>query len=345
MKLLIVTQKVDTNDQLLGFFVAWIKRFSAKFDSVLVVCLQKGTYDLPANVRVVDLGKDRGLSKVVWVWNFYRTIIGMSDQYDTVLVHMNPIWMVLGGLIWILMGKFRGLWYTHKTVTFKLKLAEKFSQKIFTASKESFRLPSKKVIVTGHGIDTELFKPNLLSTNHYPLTTILSVGRIAPVKNYGVLIEAANILKEQGLSFHISMVGEPALPSDQEYMQKLKAQIHVLGLDQTFTFTGKVGIHQLSSIYQSHQLFVHLSRTGSVDKVLLEAMASGMQVVSCNDSARSFLPSILLFGDNDPAQLANKIKSLVNQPVDPALRQYVVEHHNLDRLIERLFRELAYPLV
>ena len=50
------------------------------------------------------------------------------------------------------------LWYTHKAVNWKLKLAEKLVDKIFTASKESFRLPSKKVEITGHGIDLEKFK-------------------------------------------------------------------------------------------------------------------------------------------------------------------------------------------
>ena len=72
MKLLIITQKVDKNDQLLGFFVSWIEKLSKKFESVLVLCLEKGEYDLPTNVKVISLGKEINQPKVLWLFNFYR---------------------------------------------------------------------------------------------------------------------------------------------------------------------------------------------------------------------------------------------------------------------------------
>ena len=58
MKLLIITQKVDKNDQLLGFFIDWIAGFSHKFEEVTVLCLEKGEFNLPENVEVISLGKD-----------------------------------------------------------------------------------------------------------------------------------------------------------------------------------------------------------------------------------------------------------------------------------------------
>ena len=60
MKLLIVTQKVDQNDSVLGFFHKWIIQFAGHFETVTVVCLEKGNYDLPKNVRVLSLGKEQG---------------------------------------------------------------------------------------------------------------------------------------------------------------------------------------------------------------------------------------------------------------------------------------------
>ncbi len=333
MKLLIVTQKVDSGDQLLGFFIDWIKRFADKFDLVTVICLQKGDFDLPDNVRVKSLGKDRGQGKARQLFNFYYLISTLD--YDAVLVHMNPIWMVLGGPVWRLMGKHIFLWYTHKAVTWKLRIAEIFTQKIFTASKESFRLPSRKVIVTGHGINTELFKPAGHHGSGHKLR-ILSVGRISPVKNYETLIEAAKILKDGGMDFSVTMAGEPALAKDKDYLLKLKYAVNILGLGDEFNFVGKVDFKNLPELYQSHDLFVHLSKTGSVDKTLLEAMACGMKVLSSNDSARAFLPGRYLFDENDPKELAEKIKEASKIPVDPSLREYIVVHHNLDRLIGKL---------
>src|SRR3989344_8687589 len=59
MRLLIVTQKIDRDDDLLGFFHQWICEFARHCESVTVICLEKGEYALPANVRVLSLGKER----------------------------------------------------------------------------------------------------------------------------------------------------------------------------------------------------------------------------------------------------------------------------------------------
>ena len=59
MRLLVVTQIVDTNDSNLGFFHAWLQRIAAQVDSMIVLCLKKGEYQLPANVTVLSLGKEQ----------------------------------------------------------------------------------------------------------------------------------------------------------------------------------------------------------------------------------------------------------------------------------------------
>ena len=335
MKLLVITQKVDKNDQLLGFFIQWLKLLSDKFDQLEVLCLEKEEYDLPSNVNVHSLGKDRGESKLKQLLNFNFLLLTL--HYDAVLVHMNPIWMVLGVLFWKIMGSKTFLWYTSGGVTFKLKIAEKFADKIFTASSESFRLKSIKVIVTGHGIDTELFKPNpnKLSTTNYQLR-ILSVGRISPVKNYGILIEAVKILKDQSIDFKVTIIGETALDSDKHYLASLKLKVESLKLENEFNFVGKINHEDLPKYYQSHDIFAHLSKTGSLDKSFLEAMACGMKVLSSNDASKSFLPSELIFDDKNPKDLTDKILDLARNHRDYNLRQYVVENHNLSSLIAKL---------
>lgn len=338
MNLLIVTQKVDQNDQLLGFFIGWLKRLAGKFENVLVICLEKGQFDLPENVRVISLGKENHLSKPVWLFNFYQYIFRYQKEYDAVLVHMNPIWTILGGWFWRLMRKKIFLWYTSGGVTAKLKLAEKLSHIVLTASKESFRLPSHKVVVIGHGVDTELFKPSLNSQAPASINEsikVLSIGRIAPIKNYETLIGAAKVLRDQGVSFSVTMIGEAVLARDKEYEKKLKLKIDNLNLQKYFNFIGKINNQKLVPFYQNHDIFVHLSKTGSLDKVLLEAMATGMAVLSSNESS-GFLPPELIFKENDPSELADKIKKMRNSPHTHALREYVVTNHNLDNLIEKI---------
>ncbi len=334
MNLLIVTKKVDENDQLLAFFIDWVARFAQKFEKVTILCLEKGEFNLLGNVEVISLGKDNNLPKLVWLFNFYKDIFRYRKQYDSVFVHMNPIWVVLGGWCWHLMHKKIFFWYTSGGVTAKLKLAEKFADTIFTASKESFRLPSKKVIVTGHGVNTELFKPGINKKSEK--FSILSVGRIAKVKNYEILVRAAKILKDQNIEFSITMIGEPALKKDPDYEQKLKSLIGELELQKSFNFLGKINNQDLVPYYQSHHLFVHLSKTGSLDKTILEAMSCGTKVLSSSDAARAFLPQELIFSENNPSDLAEKIQHVMGENKDFRLREYVLEHHDLNLLIDKI---------
>lgn len=331
-KLLIITQKVDERDQLLGFFIPWIERFVQKFERVTILCLEQGSASLPKNVHVISLGKDRGASKFSQLISFYRFIITRRQDYQIVFVHMNPIWVNVGALVWHILRKRIFFWYTHKAVTPKLRLAALLADEIFTASPESFRLSSRKVIVTGHGIDTDLFipNPNWIGEPY----SLLTVGRIAPVKNYEVLIEAVKLLNDSRI--RVTVVGEAALTKDKEYEQKLHHLIDERGLSSQFIFRGKIINPNLVQIYQTHSTFVHMSKTGSIDKALLEAMACGMKVVSSNDAAQAFLPVQSIFSENNPQDLADKIKLAAHESASPQLRDYVVRYHNLNNLIETI---------
>ena len=55
MKLLILTQVVDKEDHFLGFFHKWIEEFSKNYENITVICLKKGKYDLPNNIKVLSL--------------------------------------------------------------------------------------------------------------------------------------------------------------------------------------------------------------------------------------------------------------------------------------------------
>ena len=159
---------------------------------------------------------------------------------------------------------------------------------------------------------------------------ILTVGRISPTKNYEVLINAAKILKQKNFDFQVTIVGEPALEQDREY----ENQIRQKSSDLPMQFVGKKTHKELPNIYCSHDLFVHMSQTGSLDRAVLEAMACGMRVLSCNDASRGFLPESWIFSPGDAEELAEKIIHPSSEVFD--VRQYVVEHHDLKKLISRI---------
>ena len=347
MKLLIITQKVDRNDPILGFFHRWIIEFAKHFESIAVICLFEGEHNLPANVKVLSLGKEEGgarISKTLrYIVRFYNYIWRERKNYDAVFVHMNPIYVVLGGVLWRMWKKKISLWYTHKSVDLKLRVAEKFAHTIFTASRESFRLPSKKVFVMGHGIDCDQFKPDVRENDD--ILRIITVGRIAPVKNYETLMEALAIIAHENIHFTLEVVGVPATKEDELYNIHIRSLIQAKDIDPYIVFAGKIPHHELLGHFKKADIFVNLSETGSLDKAILEAMACGLMVVTSNEAFEEILSEdkeILMFPHRDARALADRLKKLGALNIDTRralikrLRRVIVEEHNIKILIPRI---------
>ncbi|MEI6296934.1 MAG: glycosyltransferase [bacterium] len=348
MKLLIITQKVDKNDDILGFFHNWLLEFSKRCEKLTVICLQKGEYDLPENVKVFSLGKEEGELRIKYVLNFWKYIWQERKNYDSVFVHMNPEYVVLGGLFWRLIGKKISLWYTHKSVDLKLKIAEKFSNIIFTVSKESFRMKTNKLKVVGHGIPVEKFKNqgNLVYKKDAVLK-IISVGRITPIKNLDTLINACEILKKNGLNFAVSLIGPVVDEKDRKYFEYLKQLISEKDLDKEIKFLGSIPNNKLAEFYWQNDFSINLCPTGGVDKAILESMASGLITLASNIAFEEYFGEYkedLMFKEKDEKDLAAKIMKLISTDdlvrIKNFLLSSVKEKTDLDKLLLRIINEI-----
>lgn len=344
MRLLILTQAVDQNDADLGFFHHWIEEIAEQVDEVLVICLRKGDYHLPSNVTVLSLGKEHGAGKSSYLRRLFRYIF--LERYDHVFVHMNPEYIVLCGWWWRLRKKKVLLWYTHKAINLKLRIAEKFATKIFTASKESFRLPSKKVEVVGHGIDVEYFQSAADRPSESNRLKILSVGRISPVKDYETIIRGLSKVNIGRMTKQYDIVGEAITPQDAEYkelLDKLNALLNATrdggGIQKVLLSYSSAKYTDMPAIYKSHDLLVHSSKTGSLDKVVLEAMAAGLPVFTSSEAYVEFGDLVVHFVANDSQNLAQCIEKNINSDIldrTAERRNFIREHHNLDSLIGRI---------
>ena len=351
-KLLIITQKVDRSDPILGFFHRWLEEFAKNVEKLTVICLEKGEYNLPENVKVLSLGKEnlnlgsnpssrslgfdpRKTTKLKYLFNFYRHIWRERKNYDTVFVHMNPEYVILGWASWKILGKKIALWYVHKYVNLKLRFAEKLADKIFTASPESFRLPSRKVEITGHGIDVEKFK--IQSAGRRTKLSIITAGRISPVKNLETLIEGFSVLQNSKIDFVVKIAGGPAKKSDNIYFEKLKLTVLQKNLQNSVSFAGPISYSRIQDFYHEGDIFVNLSETGSIDKAVLEAMASGITVITSNEAFKSILPVKYFLENKTPEALAQKIKELFSESrPNLELREIVIRNHSLESLIKKV---------
>jgi glycosyltransferase involved in cell wall biosynthesis len=211
MNLLIITQIVDKKDGILGFMHGWIEKFSEKYEKVTVICLFEGEYNLPENVKVLSLGKEGRVSRIKYIFNFYKHIISELSNYQKVFVHMNQIYVILGYPIWKLFGKQIGLWYAHGSVSKSLRVAEKLTDLIITSTESGFRLDSKKKNIIGQGIDINKFKCNYIEKNE---NRIITVGRISKIKNLKLLFESIYDLEKQGMNFVVDIIGDPIYKAD-----------------------------------------------------------------------------------------------------------------------------------
>lgn len=189
-------------------------------------------------------------------------------------------------------------------------------------------VPDGRIKLSYHGLDLNVYKPADKPSEKF---RILSVGTLLPRKGFDTLIEACGILKKEGVDFECNVVGDGPMRAEVE------ARAKELGLTGTVHFLGKQSQEKLPEIYRQASAFV-LAAVHSpppdmggpkkpsasdlihfgIPNVILEAMASGVTVVTTRMSA---LQEIFVDGENgvyipekDPAGLAAALKDLAQHP-------------------------------
>lgn len=185
----------------------------------------------------------------------------------------------------------------------------------------------ERIKVIRCGVDTSVFSPQAKKSSiELPAMpfTILCIGTMYEVKGHTYLIDACRLLKEDGVDFVCSLVG------DGPFRQALLEQVEQSDLTERVLFHGqltrwevvellkKVDVLALPSIPTSN------GRREGIPVVLMEAMASGVPVVA---SGISGIPELienevsgLLVRPRDPEELAGALKRFYQ---NPALRQRI----------------------
>lgn len=336
MKLLIITQKVDQSDAVLGFFHRWIAEFRRATDGLTVIAQTVGDRDLPADVHVVSLGKDRGVSKSRQIMRFWAAIVRYRKNYDAVFVHMSAVWVILGFPVWFLCRKRVYLWYEARGTRWTLRLALLLVRRVFSASAYGMPIPTPKSVIMGHGIDTERYTP--LPTPRDP-QQVLTVGRVTRGKHLTLVMDAFAALPA---SAQLRVVGKSMTPEDEEFQEELNALIHQHGVSDRVTFQ-PLPPAAVVPLLQQASLFLHASMTG-LDKALLEAMACGCPVVSCNPAAREFLPEECCAVKETfvtQAQELFSVSDAARAELSTKLRAIILQNHSLPSLVTRLVGLMA----
>jgi len=329
MKLLIITQVVDTQHPVLGFFHRWVIEFAKYVEHLHVIALQVGEYDLPENVTVYSLGKEDGVSKFEYIRRFYSYIWRYRNEYDSIFVHMNQVYVLLGAFLWRLLGKKVGLWYVHKQVSTSLQFAVAFVDYVFTTSPESFRIKTKKRLCVGHGIDTNQFK--IFKREESDALRIVTTGRVSKTKRIQEMVNAVESLVETGNKASLTVVGSSATKEDEVYEKQIQEDA-----SSAIIFTGPVAHDTLPKILSEHDVFINLSETGSMDKAVLEALSTGMPVVTTNKAYKDLLSTHGLFIENTSPEVTSKALLRAKAANVRTISEEVRKTHSITSLIKRL---------
>lgn len=343
MKLLLITQKVDQNDGYFGFFHDWLKECAKQCEQLTVISLEVGAYDLPKNVRVISMGKESGRSVVRYVARFLGASWKYRKDYTHVFAHMSPLYVILGAPLWKVLGKPIGLWYIHRNVDLKLRIAEKLTDVVFTATPESFRIESKKRRFIGQAIDIEKFKNLSPTVLPEQLFKMVSVGRLTQIKNLDTLIRASKILKDRGYLVEVELVGASVTDEDKIYEASLHALAKELEVDNEIKFVGSVPNSEVAKFYWNNHLSLNLCPTGGMDKTILESMAAGTPVMVSNEAYREYFgehANELIFKLRDEVDCANKIESYIGSTDRQVLKDFLLSRVKERSVLSSLIKQV-----
>lgn len=344
MNILFLTRKVDNDDDAASFVSDWIREFSAQLDGgkLIVICQEMGSVPaLGKDVEFFSLGKERGYGKLKQVLLFQKYLLHNIRRVDGVFAHMIQHYSLMAGPWCFLFRKRLFQWYVHKDVNVLLRLSTLFVNGFISASKESFRLHTKRPVhIFGHGINIDQFVPLKAPNVSNAFPKILTVGRVSPVKNIDKMLATIPYLIKNPLfeNVHFQIIGSPGLPSQKEYMERVQEWVHEMNLDRFVSFLGPMPNRDTIFYYQHADIFINLSETGSLDKVVLEAMSCGTIVVTSNEAFKNAVPSELFLDSIDAERIAKKINEIYKLRADAKkhlgqqLRQIVVKNHSLKHL-------------
>ncbi len=128
------------------------------------------------------------------------------------------------------------------------------------------------------GVDAERFQPNgasmRASLRLEGLRVVLTVARLVPIKRVDLLVEAFAAVRARVPEAHLVVVG------DGPERDAIRQRAADLGVLDAATFVGSIAHRDTPAFYRAADVFALSSDFDNSPNVILEAMASGLPIVS-----------------------------------------------------------------
>jgi glycosyltransferase involved in cell wall biosynthesis len=172
-------------------------------------------------------------------------------------------------------------------------------------------VPRKRaVLIRGSGVDTKRFVP---APEPGGTPTILFASRLLWSKGLGELIDAMRLMRQRGIAARLLVVGSP----DRENPECVpEAVVRNWETEGMIEWLGERD--DMPSVFRQAHVVVLPSWDEGAPKVLLEAAASGLPIVTtdipgCRQIVRDGVNGLLV-PSRDPAAIARALERLITQP-------------------------------
>jgi glycosyltransferase involved in cell wall biosynthesis len=355
VRLVVLTQVVDADHPALAQTVDILEALARRCEEVVVICDHTGRYELPGNVRIATfgsrsrIGRGAGFERAL-----ARELRNRERRPDAVLAHMIPQFLTLA---WPLCTPLRiplGLWYTHWNADRALRVAVPLASVVFSVDRRSFPLESSKVRGIGHAIDVRRFPPPTGPKLHDGPLRLLALGRMTAWKGYTTMLAGLDLAVAQGLDATLEIRGPVLTESEQAHLDELRGVVASRpALRERVEFEPPLPRDEIPGLLAVADVLLSATQpegSETLDKVVYEAGAAGLPVLSSNVALDEFLdgfPVDLRFARKDAEGLAHALLEVaaagpaVRAQIGEELRRRVERGHSVESWADAVLRELA----
>ena len=337
----------DSNNQILAANLNIIDTLASIAEELIVCSTHVGTYSLPTNVTVIELGggsfkkRFNALTKILIV----TLRILSKRKRSLVFYHMSTRVAAIIGFFLRAFKVPQGLWYSHSVTPLSFQISRHFVNKIFTTAPGTISFKSKKVIYTGHGIRIPSISLKEISTN-FQRSGVVSLGRVTPIKRLERILDALGSGKsiDSGIC-NITFIGPDS--TNLKYKNFLKEKAHKLNLQ--LKFEPIISHEKIFSKLYSFDLYFS-GTPSSVDKSLIEAGMMGCLILCENPIALKMTGMDLVYNRflNNPSpniesqlNFISKIDSLKKQEIRVQIAEFSRKYNDVRKVYAEIFCELA----
>jgi len=171
--------------------------------------------------------------------------------------------------------------------------------------KSNFRKYSKNLVSLPNALNFQRFKAEIKDPSHKKIS-LITVGNLLVKKNHIFLLDVVNYLKRKQVSVTLKIIG------DGIERERISTKITKLGLESNVTLYGQLDL--VEEHLKKADFYVHSATYEPFGLVILEAMASGLPVISLNGSGNADLIKDKINGylieDQDPVKFGDVILDL-----------------------------------